>query len=342
MNLEALQSNLPHVENIQVLGKTISVLEHFYHVVGVFQEENQNVLAVLGIRTGVPVAHKLPQTPRQNRKQQDTEGGFFPSCSQVVFGDRSYSATCSSGEWLKNSPRAEALLFEFFRAGWRVPGGDPFLSLDLEELTLTQIYLERGAFSLPDERKGPLSFVFSQNDFSHLLEIPVTLRVCEDCDIAVPFTLEDGRPCICYIQRVSLMDPWKDAEEEYQDLVQQLGQERARQQWLQWEEAMENTCPRGMRLLQVEYETTLPDVYLTFLSKEYLDRPIVPIKGRSGTFSVIGYLSVCFSSDPPGKHGGMRRRDTPPIPMSPDTTEVEAELFEYHQQFPKWTLTVPL
>lgn len=107
---------------------------------------------------------------------------------------------------------------------------------------------------------------------------------------------------IFYVDKIEHYDIWEEANNHFDnDKMQALPEEQLKQMKESYLACIEQTCPKGMDLAMLEYETQ-DDIQLDFYSKEYLDQH--PIKHATSCamffksdneFGINGYRSrVCL------------------------------------------------
>ena len=141
----------------------------------------------------------------------------------------------------------------------------------------------------------------------------------------IPFSLEDGRSGICYVNRVYPIDVWRENEERFKDprYLEIVSEEELEKQKKEFFEGLEQDCPRGMCYLGIEYECTL-DGNLTFYDKAFLDGEPAEHKGSARIM-----MMLLRPDEPFGKHGLRQHGCVIQTPVLPEIREIEAELFFY-------------
>lgn len=176
---------------------------------------------------------------------------------------------------------------------------------------------------LPSWEGQEISVRLGKGCRSFLVEKPVRLRPGEEAEI--PFSLEDGRNGICYVNRVYPIDVWRENEERFKDprYLEIVSEEELEKQKKEFFEGLEQDCPRGMCYLGIEYECTL-DGNLTFYDKAFLDGEPVEHKGSARIM-----MMLLRPDEPLGKHGLRQHGCVIQTPVLPEIREIEAELFFY-------------
>lgn len=150
------------------------------------------------------------------------------------------------------------------------------------------------------------------------------------------FTDDYGDNVQCHINNVTLIDVWKNTEEELRDpkLAERFSPEQLEQARKQSYDALEQSCPKGMCYIGIEYECS-KNYDLVFHSKQYLkSRP----ETRQGSAHFI--MMRLKPDQETGTHGLPLKGCVIQTPVSPDTSKIPAELFLYHERINAWTETI--
>ena len=164
----------------------------------------------------------------------------------------------------------------------------------------------------------------------YILEKTVTLTVGKSRSFS--FIDNYGNEVQCHINDVTLIDVWKNAEEQFNDprLSERFSEEQIKQMKKQHFEMLRQNCPKGMCYIGIEYECS-KDLGLQFYSKEYL-KSIPETHQGSAIFSAMRLKP----DKKTGIHGLPLRGCALQTPVSPDTTKIPAELFSYLEKIPEW------
>ncbi|MBD5464014.1 MAG: hypothetical protein HDR24_13330 [Lachnospiraceae bacterium] len=154
---------------------------------------------------------------------------------------------------------------------------------------------------------------------------------------ALEYSLDDyGDKVQCYINNVTLIDVWKNTEEEFSNpkLAEKFSPEQLEEAIKHRYDALEQCCPKGMFYIGVEYECS-KNYNLIFHSKQYL-------KSRPETHQGSSHLLMMRlkPDQETGAHGLPLKGCVIQTPVSPDTFKIPAELFLYHERINAWTETV--
>lgn len=174
----------------------------------------------------------------------------------------------------------------------------------------------------------PILIKHGEDSIRQILEKTVTLEVGKRRSFH--FIDKKGDKVACYINRVELVDMWKQAEERFRDLRDQqiLQPEQLEEMQRSFYSTLENSCPKGMCYMNVEYECT-KNMRLQFYSKEYL---------RSCP-EMCGEDSLMIISKPEQKTGAHQ------LPLkgcmiqtvvSPDISKIPAEAFFAFESVEAW------
>lgn len=183
-------------------------------------------------------------------------------------------------------------------------------------------------------------------------ELDITLKVSKDFNqvlINQPLTLEFGeiekgkklyfydsiekKNRIFYINKMNHYDIWEEVNRNLEDqLMQVFPKEQIMQVKEQYLIGLEKTCPEGMNLAMLEYETE-DDVQLNFYSKEYLDERPAPKTSSVST--------MLFKSDRELGSNGFKSRVRMIKPVEKDFNgSIDVELFSLFMEVPEEIITI--
>lgn len=183
-------------------------------------------------------------------------------------------------------------------------------------------------------------------------ELDITLKISKDFTqvlINQPITLEFGeiekgkklyfydpiekKNHVFYIDKMNHYDIWEEVNRNLEDqLMQVLPKEQIMQMKEQYMIVLEKTCPKGMNLAMLEYETE-DDVQLDFYSKEYLDKRPVP--------STSSVSMMLFKSDRELGNNGFKSRVCMIKPVEKDFIgSIDVELFSLFVEIPEEVIRV--
>ena len=217
-------------------------------------------------------------------------------------------------------------------AGWTVP--EWLKDTDWTDLQLVTIRIA-DTEKLPDYSPDMPITITHRPDFTqHILEKTVTLNVGKNRSFA--FTDEYGDNVQCHINNVTLIDVWKNTEEELRDpkLAERFSPEQLEEARKHSYDALEQCCPKGMCYIGIEYECS-KNYDLVFHSKKYLkSRP----EARQGSSHFI--MMRLKPEQETGTHGLPLKGCVIQTPVSPDTSKIPSELFLYNERIDPWTETI--
>lgn len=328
MNFAWLEQNCEHWRDIRVIGRTIEREGDLYHLIGMTLAEEAKLYAL--------APYREPERPRRRertqRQLQRSGGGWdtYLSLEEVRIGSRRLPVGSISGDPLKYAARPDGksqLFFDMLRAGWTVPGW--LKEVDWEHLELETLELPGVKRLPPCTPDTPITLRHGGKSVRHLLEKPVTLTV--GGSRTVSFTDHRGETVQCHIDRVLLVDVWGEMEGMLNDPRRWEGlppeeEARVRAGFLQ---SLEQSCPRGMCYVGVEYECGREDVSVQFYTRQFLCSQ--PQSGGAGIL-----LFRTRKGRETGPHGLPLRRDTLGSAVPPDTKKVPAELFAYYERTAPW------
>lgn len=138
---------------------------------------------------------------------------------------------------------------------------------------------------------------------------------------------------VFYIDKMNHYDIWEEVNHNLEDqLIQVLPKEQFMQMKEQYLLGLEKTCPEGMNLAMLDYETE-DGVQLNFYSKEYLDERPAPKTSSAST--------MFFKSDRELGSNGFKSRVCMIKPVEKDFNgSIDVELFSLFMEIPEEILTV--
>jgi len=174
------------------------------------------------------------------------------------------------------------------------------------------------------DNQAPIRFSRQQSSTRHLVELPVSLAVGSEYPNKLHFTAKGEEQQWVQINRVALCDMWAEMSKTFDDprMEEQVSLEELAQRKAEFEEYFSEICPKGMCYAVVEYECE-EDISLQFYSKRWLDAEPIHSNGAMGF--------IMSPDETTGKLGLKLKAAVIPEPIAPNTTSIEAELFQYHQ-----------
>lgn len=326
--------------DILVIGKTIERDGRRYHIVGMTMDEMAKLYIIEPYsepehqenrKRGVRNQRKLMKEHREGLTGRDS----YLHCKEFCLGDQPLQVQGSSGTPLRYSAENYVeieLFFDMFRAGWIVP--DWLKDEEWDNLHLVTLDIA-DAKALPQYSSGMSITIRHSSCYTEcIVEKAITLNVGKSRSFC--FADHYGDEVQCYINDVTLIDVWKSAEEQFRDprLTERFSEEEIQKMKEQYQEMLQQKCPRGMCYFGIEYECS-KDFSLQFYSREYLSSVPEVHEGKA-VFSVMSLKP----DKKTGPHGLPLKGCAIQTPVSPDTAKMPAELFLYLEKIPEWEETV--
>lgn len=337
MNFSFLEGFHKKWDDILVIGKTIERDNRKYHIVGMTLsgEANLYIIEPYNEAEHINKTKKGIRNLRKILKEQEEIECCYLHCSDFYLGRERLQVQGGTGGSLKYSSEdygAIQLFFDMMSAGWTVPEwlkDEDWDSLQL--VTLNIANMEK----LPEySPETPITIKHRPVPIRHILEKTITLNVGKSRSFC--FVDNYGDEVRCYINDVTLIDVWKNTEEQLNDpkLTERFSPEQLQQARKHSYDALEQSCPKGMCYIGIEYECS-KDVNLVFYSKQYLkSRP----EAHQGSSS---FMLMSLKPDKEiGTHNLPLKGCVIQTPVSPDTAKIPAELFLYFEKIDAWTETV--
>ena len=336
MNIRYLQDILSRIDEIKVIGKSATVDGVVCNVMGLIRHGMEMELLILQYdenfeqmieeseETKLPDAADVPESNRmlmRADRRNDAINSIFP-VEKVFIGEGEFKVYVSESGQMSTENREDILLLvQFLNNGWQ-PNGIDYQNINT--LFLTRAKLEGDYISIPDfDSSTEIRFVTGIRSVSHQVEKPVTLIVGGEYSDRLWFQDADtGEEHWAQINRVYLLDMWAEMEKTFSNLKiqEKMTSEEFTRAKSDFEKHFLEICPRGMYFPIVEYECE-EDISLQFYSKAYLDsKPLH--RGSSMGFIVAPDQST-------GILGLKLKAAVIQEPVSPDTSSIEVELFQY-------------
>ncbi len=339
MNFQILQQKLAKIKEIAVMSRNAEIDGVICHVMGMIRRDD-HILQMLVMEYDEAYREKLeeaeiadltdlPVEPITNRIEQRSDRKLRPnlhfhSVERVCIGDLELTAAGSSGSICDTKQWDKVVLFtQFLLSGWNPAGIDTKNSstMYLIYLTFDGSYDAIPAF----DTQAPIRFSMQQSSTRHQVELPVSLTVGSKYPDKLYFTDKGGEDRHwVQINRVALCDMWTEMSKTFDDprTEEQVSPEELSRHKVEFEEHFSEMCPKGMCYAVIEYECE-EDITLQFYSKRWLDAEPIQSNGA------MGFLMS--PDEPTGKLGLKLKAAVVPEPIAPNTTSIEAELFQYHQ-----------
>ena len=335
MNFSILSYFHKKWQDILVIGKTIERDDRKYHILGMTLSDEAKLYIIEPYDKQEPISRKGVHNYRQRLKEYEGRSCCYLHCSEFSLGGerlRTQGGMGSSLEYSTEDYGTIQLFLNMISAGWIVPEWMKNTDwADLQLVTLNIANMEKLPNYSPDM---PITITHSPDSTQHILEKTVTLNVGKSRSFS--FTDDCGDNVQCHINNVTLIDVWKDTEEEFSDpkLAESFSPEQLEQARKHSYDTLEECCPKGMCYIGIEYECS-KNYDLVFHSKQYLkSRP----ETRQGSARFL--LMHLKPDQETGTHGLPLKGCVIQTPVSPDTSKIPAELFLYNERINAWTETV--
>lgn len=331
MNFSTLEDCHKKWLDILVIGKTIERNGKNYHIIGITLSDEARLYIIEPYIEPESKKRKGVRNQRRLLKEHDGIECCYLHCSDFYFGNEKLQVQGGTGGPLKYSLNdyGELQLFlDMMSAGWTIP--EWLKEEDWENLQLVTLEIAN-IKKLPEySPEMPITIVHKPDSARHIIEKTVTLNVGKKQSFH--FTDEYGDQVQCHINTVTLMDVWKNTEEQFQDpkLAERLSPEQIQTARKITYDTLEQKCPKGMCYIGIEYECS-KNLDLVFHSKQYLkSRP----ESHHGSAS---FMLLLKPDKKTGTHGLLLKGCVIQTPFPPDTTKIPAELFLYYERIDEWT-----
>lgn len=337
MNFSFLEDVHQKWRDILVIGKSIERDNKKYHIVGMTLSDVARLYIIEPYNelANENKAKKGSRSLRRLLKEQETNDCCYLHCSEFYLGKEKLQVQGGTGGPLKFSSEDYAaiqLFFDMMNAGWTVPEWLKDEDWDkLQLVTLDIANIEK----LPEySPTTPITIKHRPDPIQHILEKTITLQVGKSRSFC--FMDNYGDTVQCHINNVTLIDVWKNTEEQLSDpkLAERFSPEQLQEARKYSYDALEQSCPKGMCYVGIEYECS-KDLSLSFYSKQYLkSRP----EAQQGSASF--FLMRLKPDKKTGTHKLPLKGCVISTPVAPDTAKIPAELFLYFEKVDAWTETV--
>lgn len=321
--------------DILVIGKTIERDGRKYHIIGMTLSDEAKLYIIEPYDKQEPINIKGIRSHRRLLKEYEGKSCCYLHCSDFHLGSERLQIQGGNGgalEYSLDDYGTIQIFLDMMSAGWTVPEWLKDIDwADLQLVTLRIANMEK----LPDYSPDmPITITHSPDFTQHILEKTVTLNVGKSRSFS--FTDAYGDKVQCYINNVTLIDVWKNTEEEFSDpkLAERFSPEQLEQARKHSYDALEQCCPKGMCYIGIKYECS-KNYNLIFHCKQYL-------KSRPETHQGSTHLLLMRlkPDQETGTHSLPLKGCVIQTPVSPDTFKIPAELFLYHEKINAWTETV--
>lgn len=333
MNFLDLEEMHKKWQDILVIGKTVERDHKRYHIVGMTQEPEAKLYIIEPYDASEQEEPKRRGIRNHRRMLKESrESGFsYLHCREIYLGEQRLEIQGGSStgfQYLLESYGEIQLFFDMMQAGWTIPEwlkDEEWSCLQLVTLNVAELK------GLPSYTPGmPIIIKHGETRRQQILEKTITLQVGKSRSFQ--FTDQKGDQVQCYINRVELVDVRKQAEEQFDDPIyqQKLEPEQFEEMKHYFYNALQESCPKGMCWVQVEYECT-KNLSLQFYSKEYL---------RSHPSRTSALLILPKPERKIGTHQLPLRGCMIQTAVSPDTSKIPAEAFFAFETVDAWEETI--
>ena len=352
MNFENLSEmvRMHQYEEVKIIGRDVCTHGKNYHFAAMVR--NGDVMQVYVLELVEPRRRWNPEGDRTMRQQmKGTVSASTAFINQLKTGGQVLQGTTAQGSSL-NQEDTQLLLFfaKLMDMGWKLPQDSPFGQADWSCVECCISSFQVPSEKLPEWENGCLSAVWGPQMQQHAIEKPVLLEIEDETaqprshakELAFSISDDSGRlqEGVCYINSVRRVDVWKQDEKRYADpeykkrVLEYMTPEAFEDMKKQSARILEQSCPRGMYFLCVEYECTL-DYNLQFYASDYLES--APEHKASAS-------AIMFHAKPEsdkGMHGLELKAAIIQMPVSADETQIWAELFQAYKVVPEREEVLP-
>ncbi len=335
MNFSVLSDCHTKWQDILVIGKTIERNGKKYHILGMTLSDAAKLYIIEPYDKREPISRKGIRSHRRMLKELEEKSCCYLHCSDFYLGDERLQVQggmSGSLEYSSEDYGAIQLFSDMMSAGWTVPVWLKDTDWDsLQLVTLNIANMDKLPVYSPEM---PVTITHSPDSTQHILEKTVTLNAGKSRSFY--FTDDYGDNVRCHINNVTLIDVWKNTEEELKNpkLAERFSPEQLEEARKHSYDALKQCCPEGMCYIGIEYECS-KDYDLVFHSKQYLKSRPETHQGSSH------FLMMRLKPDKEtGTHGLPLKGCVIQTPVSPDTTKIPAELFLYYKRINEWSETI--
>lgn len=333
MNFSLLKNFHTKWQSILVIGKTTEHDGRKYHIVGMTLFDEAKLYIIEPYIEPKKQNRKGIHNHRRTLKEHESHGYSYLHCSDLCLGNEHLKINGGIGSPMNSDDYGMfQLFFDMMSAGWTIPEWLEEVEWDnLHLLTLTIAGVKKLPCFTP---QIPITLTHRPNPIQHIIEKTVTLNVGKCRSFCFMDSL--GDEVQCHINHVTLIDVWKNTEEELNNpkLAERFFPEQLKEATKHSHDALEQCCPKGMCYIGIEYECS-KNYDLTFYSKQYLKSHPETHHGSSH------FLMMRLKPDEEtGTHGLPLKGYVMETPVPPDTAKIPAELFLYHERVDEWTETI--
>jgi hypothetical protein len=331
---------LPNKEVL--INKIVNIRGRDVHLISITAQEQRNVLWVMyqvPLSLDVEVYPKMEAECTSNREQmlnnlKSSSDDYRLSISEMVIQNKKITFSSSRSSHIDRVQSEEyAKLQHFIEEG--------ITTTNWDEVNLRDIVIA-GLVQKEEEQ-------FPEIDLSKDLEISLNLiREFNQVLVGDPMTLEFGEVekgkkfyfydsiqkinRTFYIDKMYHYDIWSEVNEFFsKEYIPGTPEARLKEMKDEYLIGVESTCPKGMNLAMLEYETE-DGIQLDFYSTEYLEQKPILSSSSSG---------MLFKSDEKFGSNGFRSRICMIKPVPQDFKgSIEVELFSWFMEIPEENIIV--
>ena len=333
MKLSYLEDVHKMWNDILVIGKTMERDNKKYHIVGMTLGDEAKLYIIEPCNEPENESNKIKGVRNQRKIQKEHRENEvrYLHCSDFYLGDQRLQVQGGSGGSLKYSEEnyeVIKLFFDMLRAGWIIPEwlkNEEWDNLQLVTLDLSDVeQLPEYSPEMPIIIKHRPSFI------EHIVEKTAILNVGKSRTFN--FVDNYGDKVRCYINNVTLIDVWKDTEEQFKNpkYTENISEEQLQEIKKECFEALQQSCPEGMCFIGIEYECS-KDISLQFYSKEFLKSYPETHNGKATSL----FMRIITDKET-GTHNLPLRGYVIQTAVSLDTSKIPAELFLYLEKTDEW------
>ena len=268
MNFSLLEDFHSKWQDILVIGKTTERNGIKYHIVGMTLSDEAKLYIIEPYMEPESQNRKGVRNHRRMLKEHERHGYSYLHCSDLCLGDVHLKIQGGMGSPMDSDNYGMIqLFFDMMGAGWTVP--EWLKDIDWENLILLTLNIAEVS-KLPHlTPQTPITITHRPNPIRHILEKTVTLNVEKSRSFC--FMDHYGDEVFCHINSVTLIDMWKNTEENLNDpkLAERFSPEQLKEAVKHSYDALEQCCPKGMCYIGIEYECS-KNYDLIFYSRQYL------------------------------------------------------------------------
>ena len=333
MNFSLLEGFHSKWQDILVIGKTTERDGKKYHIIGMTLSEEPKLYIIEPYIKPENRNRNGSRNHRRMLKEHESNEYSYLHCSDFCLGGEHLKIQGGMGSPMGSDDYGMfQLFFDMISAGWTIP--EWLKELDWDNLMLLTLRIA-DVKKLPCfTPQTPITITHKPNPIPHIIEKTVALNIGKYCSFCFMDNL--GDEVQCHINHVTLIDVWKNTEEDLKNpiLAERFSPEQLKEVTKHRYDALEQCCPKGMCYIGIEYECS-KNYDLTFYSKQYLNSRPETHQGSSH------FLLMRLKPDQEtGTHGLPLKGCVIQTPVSPDTTKIPAELFLYHERVDAWIETI--